>query len=68
MADNKQVDKAIEAIINLASALGISEKDLADILEEAIVFNGENYSDKTIDIVKDVVTSPELSIDIKLFK
>jgi len=60
MANNKEVDKAIEAVINLASALGISENDLTGILEEAIVFNGANYSDKTIEIVEDLVTSPEL--------
>lgn len=65
MATNKEVDKAIEAIINLSEALGITGKELADIIEEAIVFDNENrFTDKTVDIVKDLVTSPEIDNDI----
>lgn len=65
MADNKQVDKAIEAVINLASALGISEKELISVLEEGIIFDNDGqYSDKTLDIVNDLVNSPEF--DVKL--
>jgi hypothetical protein len=61
MASNKEVDKAIEAIINLASALGITEGELADIIEEGIVFdNSGKFTDKTVEIVRDVVTSPEI--------
>ena len=65
MATNKQVDKAIYAVNNLSDALGITGKELADILEEAIVFDNEGrYTDKTVDIVKDLVTSPEIDNDI----
>lgn len=63
MADNKQVDKAIEAVINLASALGILEKELISVLEEGIIFDNDGqYSDKTLDIVNDLVNSPEFEI------
>ena len=63
MADNKQINKAIESIINLASALGISEKELISVLEEGIIFDNDGqYSDKTLDIVNYLVNSTEFDV------
>lgn len=63
MADNKKVDKAIEAVINLAEALGINEKQLIDIIEEGIIFcnDKDEISDETLEIVQDLIDSPEFS-------
>jgi len=63
MANNKKVDKAIEAVINLAAALGINEKQLIDILEEGIIFcnDKDEISDETLEIVQDLIDSPEFS-------
>jgi len=63
MANSKEVDKAVEAVINLASALGITEKQLLDVLEEGIVFDNDgDYNDRTLDIINNLISSPELNI------
>lgn len=62
MANNKEVDVAVSAVIELSSALQISEKDLVQILEECIVYNNGDYSDFTINIVSDIASRPEFNI------